>query len=155
MNPVTVQKFTRSISEYDHFLIKMLYFLTISCSSSWFNPLFVYSAGRGRSWEDQPGFSGREKRPGRYLLGPEALLRQHLPGAAGCSHRLSVAPFSGPGWDCPHLEHAIALQRRSRLTYDISTQQKGSKAGLCEPQSHTLTPVHQEGFSKVYFSLFS
>lgn len=72
------------------FLTKYDCFLTASSC--------VHAAGRWRSREDQPGVAGREERPGRDLLGPEALLRQYLPGAAGRSLRLSVAPPSGT-WD--------------------------------------------------------
>lgn len=106
----------------------------------------VHTAGRGRSWEDQPGVPGWEKRLGCDLLWPEALLWQYLPGAAVRGFRLSVAPSLGPGWDCPDLEHTIALQRRTRLMEMTSAWQRQRGRALREPQSHTLTLSHQEVF---------
>ncbi len=102
----------------------------------------VNTAGRGRSWEDQPGVSGWEKRPGCDLLGPEALLRQYLPGAAGCSLWLSVAPSSGPGWDCPDLEHTIALQGRTRLMEMTSAwrRQRGRASWTSVTYTDPVTP---------------
>lgn len=109
----------------------------------------VHLAGRRRSWEDQLGVSGREKCPGCDLLGPEALLWQYLPGAAGRCIRLSVAPLSGPaGWSCRDLEHIFALQWRTRLKEMTSAWQR--QRGRASWTSVTYTdPVHQEGFSKV------
>lgn len=102
----------------------------------------VNTAGRGRSWEDQPGVSGWEKRPGCDLLGPEALLRQYLPGVAGCSLRLSVAPSSGPGLDCPDLEHTIALQGRTRLMEMTSAwrRQRGRASWTSVTYTDPVTP---------------
>lgn len=67
-------------------------------------------AGRRRSREGQPGVSGREECAGGYLLRPEALFREHLPGAAGRCQRLVVAPPNRSGVGLPEPEH-IALQR--------------------------------------------
>lgn len=82
----------------------------------------VHAAGCRCSWEDQPGVTGWEKRPGCDLLWPEALLWQHLPGAAVCSFWLSVTLSLGPAGTSRTWSHIIALRRRTR-TYedDITT----------------------------------
>lgn len=54
----------------------------------------------------------------------------------------------GPGWDCADLEHTCTTEEEQAGGDDISTGD-GSGAGLREPQSHTLTLLHQE----VSFSL--
>lgn len=136
--------------KWSHLIIRTEWF---SFVSKFFNIAFFFLlhslAGRRRTWEDQPGVSGWEKRPGCDLLGPEALLWQYLPGAAGCCIRLSVAPSSGlMGWRCWDLEHTIALQWRTRLKEMTSAWQR--HRGRASWTSVTYTdPVHQEGFSKV------
>lgn len=113
--------------------------------------LLPQQTGRWRSWENQPGVPGWEKRPGGDLLRSEALLWEYLPGAAGCRLWLSVAT-PGPG---------MSRTWSTQLHYsggpgDWSWHQHGkdSGAGLREPQSHTLTLSIRKAFSKVYFFIF-
>ena len=131
------------------FKIKHLCFLF--ASKMWLFVPVSSSAGRGRSWEDQPGVSGWEKRPGCDLLGPEALLRQYLPGAAGRSLRLSVAPSLGPGWDFARSWSTLLHYSGGPGSWRWHQHGEGSGAGLREPQSHTLTVSTRKAFSKVYF----
>lgn len=78
--------------------------------SEWLSMMYFHvlcTAGRRRSWEDQPGVPGWEKCLGCDVLRPEALLWQHLPGVAVCSFGLSVAPSSGPGWALPRTSRTL------------------------------------------------
>lgn len=127
------KKSSFKINHYVQFTI--LFLLLTGCCC-------VFTAGRGRSWEDQPGVSGWEKCPGCDLFGPEALLRQYLPGAASRSLRLSVAPSSGPGRDCPDLELTIALQGRTRLAEMTSAwrRQRGRASWTSVTYTDPVTP---------------